>query len=447
MLCGNVFLEAGIGAAGLKALSSSNLYAAAGVAITSLALGEFCREDGFDPEVHASLPAPFTGGQCAVRYNLLIRVQRRNGTFTNTSHGCWGPINGFRLFEDGNPDSVYVQCQSRGIEASPSTAPVWDFLAGGQSGGFMGEAAVSYVITSISRQDGGADNCGNPPGSSPQIVGDPDAPLNPEPVEIPVPPSNGFPGFSVPLSITNFKIEKLLGVDGPLVSFDVGGVDLKIDFSKSPPEVEDGGDDLEDILRRIRDLNKDFEEILNQIKECACDQKPEFEQISLPFSMCGENPDLEFKQFQAKKGDFLPEDFAIFTESAMRGLSACPSSPYLLEESLILQGESSFGQRVFFTDSVIAPEIISVSISLEILQPELHRLFLLAGDQSEGKFGHLDFCLSSQVATSGGIFLWGLRNYFRLPHPHALGKIRVSLRPGLRFRLFDTGERIPPSLF
>jgi hypothetical protein len=445
LLCNNVFVESGIGAAGLKAITSSNYYGAAAAVVASFALSEVCRDEGFDPVVHLPSSPEFSGGQCAVRYSVSIRVNRANGSFTNTSHSCWGPINGFRIVENGGPDTGYVQCQSRGIESAPSSFPVWDFLTGGQAGGYLGERAVGYVVNSIVRIDGLPDDCGNPSGGDISIVGDPDAPIPSVSVDVDVPSIPGGPSFSAPLTLNSFRIEKLLGVDGPLVSFDLSGARVVIDFSSDPPDVYDPQGDIEDLQRRLRENTDDLEELLRAIRECTCNPDEEPERISLPFSMCGESAGLEYSDFLVLPSSVPDDAIAMFTESAIRGLVACDIVPVEGERTLLLSGMSTPETRVFFSPASVSPEIVSVLLIIEDQAPLTRRLYVLQGDQSEGKFGHVDFCLSSQAAASAGAFVWSSETYYRLPYPHAEGKIRLTLVPYISFSLYDTGERIPRS--
>lgn len=445
LVCDNVFVDAGIGAAGLEAIRRSNPYLGIGVGITSIALSEFCREE-YDDSVHGEKDPGFTGGQCAFQYNVTIQYRRVNGQMASTFSVVWGPIGGFRIDGDANTTGAYIQILSKGIGGSPQANQTWDYPSQGNAGGFQGMGAATILSKTIVPRFGEADNCGNPPTQPPNIVPGPFKPFNYTDNDINVPgPNNTTINKPTNFSLGGFRIDKLF--EGPLVEVDVGGIKVDVDFESDPPEAKGPSvDELADQLDELQTGLDQLDEELKGIKECVCSgEEIETETVTLALSSCPSDTDpvREFRNFEVVKDTVDSETIADFDRSADLAIAGCISSrlPEPVAPRVIGQGISRLESLVFWSE-LLGPEVSSVILKLEDLDPAHRNIYKLAGEQSESKYGHLGWTPSGFESNSSGPFCWTLSTYYQLPIGHGNGRVRVSLKPDLRWTLYDSGERL-----
>jgi hypothetical protein len=371
-LCNNVFVQGGIAAAGYGTITG-NLHPAVGLSAAAVSLGRanLCSNDGFTPNDHLPQPHPLVGGQCQASYLVVATVQYSNfqssGTQTliaSSSPNVAGPVGGFRwtpfpLEDNGQPRQWSLAVvDANGVERGMGNA--------------QGVIQLDYgpgvvVNSSATRQDGQPDNCGNLPGSAIAIVGSPDDVLPPGSITVPSPTGSG-PSLTLP--IANFKIEKLFGVDGPLVNFDVGGVTVKVDFGKEPPEVTDVSGDVERAIDRIEDElanqgdalaqeGQDNADILRyletlsqlsqQIRDCTCRPEVELESLWIPYVQCaGEDtpPSELLAQVQVPKDTVGGDLIQALSESSDLAVLGCEGHP-------VYAVPDSFQQKRMFAPPVL----------------------------------------------------------------------------------------------
>lgn len=118
------------------------------------------------PPPPATTP-PFSGGQCAVLYNVNAVMTRNSGSIQNpfnVSGQAYGPIQGVRFRNSpGNQTTLEII----GAPFGSNTTGIYGL--GGVATNFgTSETDVNGItITSVSRADGQPDTCGNPPGTRP----------------------------------------------------------------------------------------------------------------------------------------------------------------------------------------------------------------------------------------------------------------------------------------
>jgi hypothetical protein len=351
-LCQNVFISGGLAAAGYGSIARS-LHPAVGLsaAAVSLGLGALCADDGFVPNDHLPQPHPLTGGQCAVPYLVVATVQLTNfqvpGTRTvifSSSPNVAGPVGGFSwtpfpLVDNGQPRFWSLSVlDANGNQRGMSNA----------ANEVQQDTKPGTVINAnATRQDGQTGECGNLPGSTIEVIGDEDDVVPPGTIDFPS-PSPGGPSLTLP--IANFRVEKLFGVDGPLVNFDVGGVTVKVDFGQSPPEVTEGSDDLSRAISRIEDEleaqgdaiaegDQNLEEVLSylesiaqlliQVRDCTCAPAVELESLWIPYVQCGvdESASEMMLQVQVPKDTVGSEQIQLLASSSELAVVGCEGHP------------------------------------------------------------------------------------------------------------------------
>lgn len=123
-----------------------------------------CNNPPIDPYV-----PPFQGGQCPVKYNINYTSKDKpidDVTRTVTAAKVvWGPVLGFSYVTDpgySRPNRFQVNCFGDGGLSAPLAAPVLLDVTSSIYGTTR-NPLFSVTINSVTRVDGLADNCGNPP--------------------------------------------------------------------------------------------------------------------------------------------------------------------------------------------------------------------------------------------------------------------------------------------
>lgn len=122
---------------------------------------QFCNDEPTPPS------PPFPGGQCPTKYLVRIVYNATNPVTGNPVTGFyentwWGPIGGLVVTKPSEtyyPDGsdVAIRCRGRGSDPTPLPAEVTFDVASQPWNDTV------WSIQSITRVDGQADNCGNPP--------------------------------------------------------------------------------------------------------------------------------------------------------------------------------------------------------------------------------------------------------------------------------------------
>lgn len=266
-------------------------------------------------------PQPFTGGQCPIRYNVTVQVIVPNEPpSTGLIPGVLGPISGVVIDpESGNRRRFSIQ-------GAPDPPGRPDGKAGVLvTGSGLDPSEFAVSILSVAPQSGGPDTCGNPPPGYTPVVAPVDV-LN-------VPVSVNLGGFDLNTTATivptlfDIDVDVNAGVKVTIGDFDVninaGGVTInnKVDLDvniglptpgtdgrPNPPLPEpqkrpDVGCDLAPVETDLSEIK----ELLEDIKECACDNTEEAT-ISFPAANSGRysSPSLDIVEIQLNLVDIAP---------------------------------------------------------------------------------------------------------------------------------------------
>lgn len=234
--------------------------------------------NGRSPGLPSPPSSPFTGGQCqgvlyTIDYTITYQMKSLiNGAISNlSSHqhlNVYGPIG--QVIQVGNPSGG----NHLGLTYK-DTSGVF------HNGVITDQLPNSYLYTgslsaiSITRVDGQADNCGNPPQTWP-------APGTPVSLPVPLPPINvpSPSGGNYSFNPTLILADKLFGVEVKIdatanIKIDFGGVTF--DFGKGSGNGGDNSGDFQNINNKLDNLSNsvnNFQNGFNDFKQLPPPGKP-----------------------------------------------------------------------------------------------------------------------------------------------------------------------------
>lgn len=392
-------------------------------------------------------PADFEGGQCeGVRYQVTTSFTNVFGTETTGLHFFEGKVLSIRRFTDGQGRPKYgyqregfadEQVATTGMGFSPGAVPFTETFFG--------------ALT----PDGGAiDACGNPPPIPGQIEGQYDdlPSLPPEDTTVNYDFTFDFGGVvgekTINLPFSNISIDSTIPFE---YSFDVGGTRFRTNDEGTEPEPPEVTREKDKAKRdkQINDALEDAKDLLSEIKECVCngDTNIELETAVLAIAECtGEEGNKSaqkvFRTLQVLKDSVSTELVSEFDASAELGLVGCECDNSVEQENAM----EIFSGNITDSNSVVYSPVLDMTIRAVVLTindyERLHtRIYRMAGQEAEGDYGWM--AVSADQFSSGGHVtrLISKETYLRLPESTKPARIRLSLRKGTSFTLWDTGER------
>lgn len=431
---------------------------------TQVAIGQAflqCPNDADSQQIFGE-ESEFQGGQCPTRYTINgTTVKQFFGPEAFIIQGGWGPFEGFRIrqYTQGSFNCGVVEALYYGRAAGPLDTPQW-IEVGGAFGGCGSSEAVSYSVDTITRLDGLPDNCGDPPPISTgqmqegfdslEVLTIDESTVNYQ-VDIDFGGDVGIQTINMPFS--NFSIDELFPYT---YSFDVGGKRYKVEDDVLTEEDEEDSA-RKDNPRRLKNLQDAIDKAvteLEEIQECVCSDTPanEIENVVLPVTVCDGNEGdktatKEFQTLQVLKDSVTASIIEKFDNSAEEAIVGCESTNYVPQQNAmeLYTASTTQGNEVIFTPEIPA-EVVSVVCEINSYNSLEIRVYKLAGEQSEAKFGFMH--IAADQFNSGGDpqYLWTRQTYFRLPPRTKPIRLRISTKPGTNFTIWDTGERGIPRL-
>lgn len=431
---------------------------------TQVAIGQAflqCPNDADSSQVFGQ-ESEFQGGQCVTLYNVNgMTSYDAYPDYPWVQNACWGPIEGVRIrtYTQGSFECGDVEVLHYGLGGSPSQTPQWQ-KPGGNAGGCGANAAIGYSVTSIARVDGLPDDCGDPPPISTgqmqegydslEILDLDETTINYQ-TDIDFGGDVGIQTINMPFS--NFSVDQLFPFN---YSFDVGGKRYKVEddvLTEDDPE-DSARKDNPRRLKNLQDAIDNAVETLSEIEECVCNggSGNEIENVVIPVTVCDGNEGdktatKQFETLQVLKDSVTAALIEKFDNSAEEAIVGCESNNYVEQQNAmeLYTASTTQGNEVIFTPE-IPPEVMSVVCEINSYNTLEIRLYKLAGEQSEAKFGFMH--IAADQFNSGGDpqYLWTRQTYFRLPPRTKPIRLRISTKPGTNFTIWDTGERGIPRL-
>lgn len=432
----NVLCQAAFGA-GAFAIGGRLVGAAALTPPSALATGAallaglaFCPAFA-DPNQILGQPPGFSGGQCAVQYAWSL---------------------GLQIIGDPSPPSITTVFVSgplaqKAIEVRPNASGtpfywrVWQTVGGPVQEEAVGASPNSTAIVSdtLTRTDGFPDDCGNPPRIGGQIVSNTQtgdtvtnvADNRDYSTVIPVQFSIAGNSSTINLNFGGIKIGSLFPLD---FSINIGGSDFRFeenpDGELEPAPTSPDAESPDDKIQRL----------LKEIKDCVCGGSQEVSSIFLSTVDFSDGCSLRSEPLQVLSGSVQPEQFRRFESTAAAALTACQNiSPEQLPESLIFSA-SSTGLEVFSPEFGV--EVISLRLKITGISDDGPSLIFSFPDAAQRKFGSVAYTISNSSGGGDYIYIFDEDTYIPLPARAKPGRLRLLLKAGVDFSVFDTGERL-----
>jgi hypothetical protein len=89
----------------------------------------------------------------------------------------------------------------------------------------------------------------------------------------------------------------------------------------------------------------------------------------------------------------------------------------------------------------LPPEVVSVEIRLSDYSQDDYRELSTFPGAGQRKFGAIAYCLLGSDGGADQVYLWDENTYYRLPNRLKPARLKVILRPGISWEVWDTGER------
>lgn len=113
--------------------------------------------------------------------------------------------------------------------------------------------------------------------------------------------------------------------------------------------------------------------------------------------------------------------------------------------TLLASGFSGTGDTITYTD-VISEDVRSVILVITGAINKLFQAYKVTATEIEGKFGHVG--ISVAAPNGGKAYLgeraqdvWTRETIYKIPDVNLPKRVRVSLKPGFNWLLYDSGER------
>jgi len=415
---------------GAAALTPPTALATAGALMVALAA---CPTSANQGDIFGQPPA-FSGGQCDAVY-LFEWDLISNGVLMPNQGG----------FFRGPADTIsapYTNNTGGNGGAFRNGVPVQGgFLA---SYGSVGQPfSLSGGMKNLRRQDGGSDNCGNAPVVGGQVISNTTTgdTIDNSTVEnnenyttvIPVLFNAGGINNTINLSFGPIEIESLFPIR---FNIDVGGIGFK--FKQKP-----NGDLEPDFSNPDKELPDDkLQKLLKEIKACVCEPAPQLDMLMLPTVSMEAPCQFRTEELLVPRGSVSSEEYGRFLDTAALALGECERINVVqLEESAIYSATTTQDGRELFT-GLINPEVVSLILRITAITESGPDLISLYPAANQRKFGSVSFVTDGVEGGGDYIYVFDVETYIPLPLRGKQGRLRLLLKRGLSFSVYDSGERI-----
>lgn len=391
-------------------------------------------------------PSPGVGGQCQTSYDIYYGGSYYTDGAGNTSsidtvsQACAGPLRIVSLPVEG------IQVPNNPLSALNIVDRFGNQCAGfaASAGVVLGSVFVRYV-----RRDGLPDDCGSQSGVGGQVnpsivdgdtfydnsVTDNSSVVYVAPVTISVGNINNV----VHLPFSNIRIGSLLPLD---FSINIGGArygfeedkDRRVVPKKQDPDPESSGEGS-DSLKEIYDK-------LDAIKNCVCTPEVELDLLYVPFVDATVDCQIETASLLVPKGSVSGSLLTKLNASAELAAKKCAEEEVVqLPQELIYSASTTADGRELFSGEIL-PSVVSLRLSITEVREDGPAKISLYPDANQRKFGSVSFVLEGINGGGDYIYVFDQETYIPLPKRGKKGKLRLLLKGGLSFNLYDTGERL-----
>ncbi|AXH78948.1 MAG: hypothetical protein [Circular genetic element sp.] len=391
-------------------------------------------------------PPPFSGGQCPVPYtvkvNLIEIFQGQDYPKGEQVGGATGPIVELAVPGRYNPSYGVIRAGN----------PPVDVLFGGAFGG-ADTRQWRFDNIRITRNDGQPDNCGSLPGSGGQIItnveeGDKidetNITNNTNTVYvIPVGINLGGQQITVNMPFSNVKVDEAFPLK---FNVDIGGVKFHFQNDHSDPQ--------NPILKPVPGpaaptptpgSDSDPSQViklLKEIKECTCSPDVELDMVYLPYVDSSVDCGVQVKSFLAPRGAFDGGILQKFTDTAASAVRKCEEDNVEQQGRTLLYSASVTAESGELFTPPITPEVVSLVLVVTEIRENGPDLITIYPAANQRKFGSVAFVLPDVNGGGNYIYIYDTETYIRLPRRAVNGRLRLLMRRGISFNVYDSGERL-----
>ena len=399
-----------------------------------------------DPDEVAGQGPAFSGGQCPVQYvvsYLLVYDPTYSETGSITVSGKIHSVD--RQTPPGMSDGIYCD---HGIASNPEAhryTPI--FL---QFSVYPGATIQNITVV---RVDGLPDDCGSLPRAGGQIIINTETGDTIDTTNI---TNNTFTTFVVPVGIlisgnpitvnmpfSNIKVAEAFPLK---FSLDIGGVKFHFQNDHSDPqnpilkpvpgpaapEPTPGSDsDQSQIIK-----------LLKEIKECSCKPDVDLDMLFLPYIDKAQSCSIVTEALMVPKGSVDGPTLQLFQETAQLAVQQCERENIQQQQPTLIYSASTTAQGVELFTPLIGTEVVSLKLVITETRQEAPQLLTLYPAASQRKFGSVSYVLGGVNGGGDYIYIFDTETYIPLPKRGQPGRLRLLLKNGLSFNVYDTGERI-----
>lgn len=394
-------------------------------------------------------PAPIAdGGQCpGVLYNLSGSVTFKiNGGQSQTSPFDGGSVGGAIQIGGVQEDGIgwFITITSNITPANPQGITGKGYLLSKPPNPNVFYEFEGYNVQ-LTRLDGQADNCGNmkpdyrdirPPNGN-QVTTNVDININPQlTVNVPV---------IIAPRLTVIAPVLVVNVGGVEAYFDAGGVNINFPGSNVFPGGGGGNVDLKPVLDQTTQLLRDVDDVTDIVNDIY-NARLFFEDDTVAVAGCSDDGVVErfipVKVLRDENGNSQRDLFdTLFAEIFLlrtQGLIDCEESFDPVE----ISPPTTVGFNDVLYTAVQEPPTIGYLVEITNFEAKELRTYKLAGDEDlEAGFGNV-VLVNSDYSTRGDlVFMRTRRLYIDARDVDVPHRVRVSLKPGITFRIVNLGYR------
>ena len=391
-------------------------------------------------------PPPYTGGQCPVNYVITVntvaylspggnpqpfspRIPISAGPLSIENNWADGPLN---QVNDASRLKIF---DGSGGEILNSRAPF-----GVQSGS---------TIIQVARQDGRPDTCGDQAPTGGTVITNV---TNGDTINNSNVVDNSQKTYIAPVTFALANFNGTLNIPiGPIkigslfpIQFDLNFGGIRIGFEQNPdgtlkrrpvnPDPDNPADSYEGQIELLKKLE--------QIRQCVCSPPVDIQALFLPTVAGFPNCQDEVQQLMVASGSISPDTVQKFVETAALAKNYCDSqNPPQLPETAIYSASTTQDGRELFTGE-IPPEVVSLRLVITEIREGAPDKISLYPASNQRKFGSVSFVLASISGGGDYIYVFDTDTYLPLPKRAKTGRLRILMKSGLSFTVFDTGERL-----
>jgi hypothetical protein len=193
--------------------------------------------------------------------------------------------------------------------------------------------------------------------------------------------------------------------------------------------------DQDELLRQIWNT-------LKEVRECACGPEVDLQALFLPVVSGFPNCADSVEQLTVQAGSVSAEQVARFVATAALAANFCEMvNPEQLPEQLIYSASTTATGTELFTGE-LSPEIVSLRLKITEVRSDGPQNISLYPGANQRKFGSVSFVLSNISGGGDYIYIFDPETYVPLPERAKPGRLRILMKRGLSFEVYDTGERL-----